>query len=404
MNHAIRQYSIVTASYWAFTITDGALRMLVVLYFHGLGYSPFEIASLFVFYEVFGIVTNLLGGWLAARFGLNTTLFSGIALQVIALLMLAVDPAYLSVAYVMAAQALSGIAKDLNKMSAKSRIKLLIPASDSSKLYRWVALLTGSKNALKGAGIFLGGFLLALLGFQQTVIAMAVVLAIVLCVTFLTLEKTAGKSSFSPQLKNLLPKSKSVKLLSAARFFLFGSRDVWFVVALPVFLQSQLSWSHTAVSSFLAIWIIVYGLAQAGAPAITGIKRGKIPDGRSACNWAIGLCMIPALMAAGLFLGLDATQVLIVGLMFYGLIFALNSAIHSYLIVSYAKTDGVSLDMGFYYMANAAGRLTGTLLSGWIYQVAGLNACLLTASIFVMASCIFSDKLPAQCTQADAIN
>ena len=395
MNQALRQYSIITASYWAFTITDGALRMLVVLYFHGLGYSPFEIASLFVFYEVFGMVTNLMGGWLAARYGLNTTLFFGIALQIVALLMLAIDPAYLSVVYVMIAQALSGIAKDLNKMSAKSRIKLLVPSDDSGKLYRWVTLLTGSKNALKGSGFFLGGLLLALLGFQQTVIAMAGVLAVVLFITALTLENSAGKSRSAPKLKNILPKSQSVKLLSAARLFLFGSRDIWFVVALPVFLQNQLGWSYTAVGSFLALWIIAYGLLQSAAPLLTGIISDTPPDACSASYWAMILSLVPLAMAAGLWIGVDPIWILITGLALYAAVFALNSSIHSYLIVSYAKVDGIALDMGFYYMANAAGRLSGTLLSGWVYQVAGLQACLLVASLLVLVSCVFSNKLAA---------
>lgn len=402
MDRALRQYSIITGSYWAFTITDGALRMLVVLYFHGLGYSPFEIASLFLFYEVFGIVTNLLGGWLAARLGLSTTLFFGTTLQIIALSMLAIDPQFLSVSYVMLAQALSGIAKDLNKMSAKSQIKLLIPEHESSKLYRWVALLTGSKNALKGVGFFLGSLLLATIGFQHTLFAMAGVLVFTLLFALLTLDKNSGKSSFSPRFKDLLSKSKAINHLSMARFFLFGSRDVWFVVALPVFLQSQLGWSHTAVGSFLAAWIVAYGAAQAAAPLLTGIRYGKTPDGRNACHWALGLSFIPGLIAAGLFFEINPGTVLVSGLLLYGALFAFNSAIHSYLIVTYAKADGVSLDVGFYYMANAAGRLCGTLLSGWIYQIAGLGACLLTASALVMASCLCATQLPHSCSRSHA--
>ena len=159
----IRQYLLVTGNYWAFTLTDGALRMLVVLYFHGLGYSPLAIASLFLFYEIFGVVTNLVGGWLGARLGLNRTMNIGLALQVLALGMLLAPSLWLTVPWVMGAQALSGIAKDLNKMSAKSSIKLLVPGEAQGQLYRWVALLTGSKNALKGVGFFLGGALLALL-------------------------------------------------------------------------------------------------------------------------------------------------------------------------------------------------------------------------------------------------
>src|SRR5580704_13431076 len=166
---AVRDYAVVTAAYWAFTLTDGALRMLVLLHFHALGYSPVELAFLFLFYEFFGVVTNLVGGWMAARMGLRVTLLGGLALQVASLIMLGmVNPAWAratSVAYVMGAQSLSGIAKDLTKMSAKSSIKVLFPENQESSLFKWVALLTGSKNALKGAGFFLGGLLLSVFGY-----------------------------------------------------------------------------------------------------------------------------------------------------------------------------------------------------------------------------------------------
>src|SRR6056297_2545554 len=168
MTAAIRQYLVITGNYWAFTLTDGALRMLVVLHFHQLGYSPLAIALLFIFYEFFGVVTNLVGGYLGARMGLNRTMNIGLFLQIVALAMLAVPAAMLTVAWVMAAQALSGIAKDLNKMSAKSAIKTLVSQGEAGHqaLYRWIAVLTGSKNALKGVGFFMGGLLLTLVGFQ----------------------------------------------------------------------------------------------------------------------------------------------------------------------------------------------------------------------------------------------
>jgi hypothetical protein len=176
MEPGLRNYLVVTGGYWACTVTDGAIRMLVVLYFHLLGYSPFEVAMLFLFYEFFGIVTNLVGGWLGARIGLNLTMHIGMALQVVALLMLmlmlmlTVPDVWLSVAYVMAAQALSGIAKDLkkdlNKMSAKACVKTLAGSGGESKLFKWVAVLTGSKNALKGAGFFVGAALLEWIGFR----------------------------------------------------------------------------------------------------------------------------------------------------------------------------------------------------------------------------------------------
>jgi len=196
MERALQQYLVVTASYWAFTMTDGALRMLVVLFFHNLGYSPMEVATLFLLYEFFGIVTNLLGGWLAARVGLNVTMQVGLFLQIVSLAMLLVDQSVLSVVYVMVAQALSGIAKDLNKMSAKSSIKLLVPNDAQGQLYRWVAILTGSKNTLKGMGFFLGGALLAWLGFQGAVALMAIALVMVLTLSGLLLDKNLGKTSY----------------------------------------------------------------------------------------------------------------------------------------------------------------------------------------------------------------
>lgn len=381
------QYLIVTASYWAFTLTDGALRMLVVLYFHNLGYSPLEVATLFLMYEFFGMVTNLVGGWLAARIGLNVTMHIGMGLQIIALLMLLVDPALLTVVYVMAAQALSGIAKDLNKMSAKSSVKML--AGDGGKLYRWVAVLTGSKNALKGAGFFAGAALLAGLGFRGAVLVMAVLLAVVLGLSYLLLQKDLGKTRYKPRFNDLFSKSAAVNRLSLARFFLFASRDIWFVVALPVFLQDQLHWGHLEVGMFLAAWIIGYGAVQALAPALTG----KVADGRTALLWSLPLGVVPALIAAALWGGLDPGVSLVGGLLLFGGLFAVNSSVHSYLIVDYAEEEGVTLDVGFYYMANAAGRLVGTLLSGWLYQLAGLTVCLIAASLCIGCASVVSWRL-----------
>ncbi|MBI2784482.1 MAG: organoarsenical effux MFS transporter ArsJ [Gammaproteobacteria bacterium] len=396
MDRALRQYALVTGSYWAFTLTDGALRMLVVLYFHQLGYAPLQVALLFVFYEFFGVVTNLGGGLLAARLGLNVTMQIGLGLQVVALAMLLVDPAQLSVLYVMVAQALSGIAKDLNKMAAKSSIKLLVPEGREGQLYRWVALLTGSKNALKGAGFFLGAVLLAALGFRGAVGAMAAGLAAVFAAGLLLLDSRLGKTSFKPKFRDLLSSSGPVNRLSAARFFLFGARDVWFVVALPVFLQAELGWSFTAVGAFLACWILGYGAVQALAPRFTG---ERVPDGRSALGAALALAALPAAIATSLG-HFDPNWVLVTGLLAFGVLFALNSAIHSYLIVSHARADGVSLDVGFYYMANAGGRLLGTVLSGWVYQVAGLAACLWVSSALVVAACALSTRLPRRALPA----
>jgi len=404
---AVRQYLLITFNYWSFTLTDGALRMLVVLHFHDLGYTPFAIAMLFLFYEIFGVVTNLVGGYLGARLGLNRTMNLGLGMQVLALGMLLVPAASLplwlaGVPWVMAAQALSGVAKDLNKMSAKSAIKLLVPKGEQGKLYKWVALLTGSKNALKGAGFFLGGVLLALLGFELAIATMASMLGLVWLLSLVMLKKDLGKAKNKPKFTEIFSKSRSVNILSAARLFLFAARDVWFVVALPVYLASKFGWDHWAVGGFLAVWVIGYGIVQTLAPKITGnhqhqsLAVGAVPDGRSALIWASILAFIPALIASAIQFSFYPEASLLLGLMLFGALFAVNSSLHSYLIVSYASEEAVSLDVGFYYMANAMGRLVGTVLSGWVYQSHGLVACLWMSTAFIATTALISIKLPRQ--------
>ncbi|PUA27832.1 MAG: MFS transporter [Cellvibrio sp. 79] len=395
-----KQYAIVTGNYWAFTLTDGALRMLVVLHFYQLGFNPLQIASLFLFYEIFGVVTNLAGGYLGSRIGLNKTMNIGLALQVVALMMLVVPTTLLTVPWVMGAQALSGIAKDLNKMSAKSTIKLLVPADEQGQLFKWVALLTGSKNALKGVGFFLGAVLLTGLGFNGAVLSMAVALAMVWLASLLLLRQDLGKAKNKPKFHELFSKSKAVNVLSSARLFLFGARDVWFVVALPVFLASQLQWDFWWVGGFLALWVIGYGIVQSVVPKLLPRTKTKTPDGRSAFYWALMLAFITSILAAALGSELPLAPVLITGLVLFGIFFAINSSIHSYLIVSYAKEDGVSLDVGFYYMANAVGRLIGTMLSGWAYQVAGLTMCLWISAGFIVAAALLSLALPKHVKEA----
>lgn len=390
MTAAIRQYLVITGNYWTFTLTDGALRMLVVLHFHQLGYAPLEIALLFVFYEFFGVVTNLLGGYLGARMGLNRTMNLGLSLQIVALAMLAVPAAALTVPWVMTAQALSGIAKDLNKMSAKSGIKLLVPDAEQGKLYRWVALLTGSKNTLKGVGFFLGGVLLMTVGFQGAVIAMALVLVLIWLSSLVLLQQELGKSKAKPKFTDILSKSRPINLLSGARLFLFGARDVWFVVALPVYLHTVFGWDFWQVGGFMASWVIGYGIVQTLAPRVTGEQAGRMP----AVLWATLLALVPAAIALGLSTGLSPQITVVGGLLLFGVLFAVNSSLHSYLIVSYARGDGVSLDVGFYYMSNAAGRLLGTVLSGWVYQVYGLEACLWLSSGLIVLAALITTGLP----------
>ncbi len=385
----VRQYLIITGNYWAFTLTDGALRMLVVLHFHHLGYSPLQIALLFLFYEIFGVVTNLVGGWLGAHLGLNKTMNMGLLLQVIALSLLLVPNSMLSVPWVMTAQALSGIAKDLNKMSAKSAIKLLVPANAEGRLFYWVALLTGSKNTLKGVGFFFGGLLLAVLGFKGAVGLMLGMLLIVWILSIFRLKQELGKSKNKPKFSEIFSKSRAINYLSAARLFLFGARDVWFVVALPVFLSTEYRWSHTMTGTFLAVWIIGYGIIQTLAPKITQSKSGPMPSGKQACFWALSLSIIPLLISFALGIESISQSTLLIGLILFGVLFAINSSIHSYLIVHSASADGVSLDVGFYYMANALGRLIGTLLSGWLFQSQGMEVCLWVSSGFILLAAIF---------------
>ena len=389
------QYALTTASYWGFTLTDGALRMLVVLHFHQLGYSPLEIALLFLFYEFFGIVTNLLGGWVAGRIGLGNTLLAGLLLQCTALGLLTVDPAWLSVLYVMFAQALSGIAKDLVKLSAKSSVKLLVDEGANDKLYRWVAALTGSKNALKGIGFFLGGLLLSQFGFSNALLGLALGLGLITGFALFFLNRSLGKTEFKPKFTELFSSSGRINRLSAARFFLFGARDVWFVVALPVYLQIEQGWQAISVAELLALWVMGYGLVQFLTPRITQLRdaaQGSTPQQNALVRWGLLLALSPAVLAVSLSLGpgIDASAAIVLGIAVFGVLFAINSAVHSYLIVHYADTDGVARDVGFYYMSNAAGRLAGTLLSGALYQAYGLAHCLWVSAAFILLATAIS--------------
>jgi MFS family permease len=392
----VRNYVLVTGAYWADTITDGAARVLVLFYFYTLGYSPFEIASLFLFYEVFGIVTNLVGGWLAAKLGLRTTLIGGLSIQLVGLGMLAFAPAaWLVVPYVMTAQALSGIAKDLTKMSSKSAVKLLVPDEAHADLYRWVSLLTGSKNALKGVGFFLGGLLLTVIGFRSALFVLLTLTGSALVVILTMMRGHLGTPDRKAKFRGMFSNNRSVNILAAARIFLFASRDVWFVVGLPVYLESVLGWSFWQAGGFLAIWVIGYGSVQASAPKTLRRWTGDAgPTGTTATRLAFVLAAFPALIALGLSAGLSPTAVLVVGLIAFGVVFALNSAVHSFLILRYAEGDKVAMNVGFYYMANACGRLAGTVLSGALYQWHGLEACLWASAVFLVVAALLSGRLP----------
>ena len=288
---SIRNYATVTAAYWAFTLTDGALRMLVLLHFNELGYSPVQLAFLFLLYEFFGIVTNLVGGWVASRTGVRFTLVAGLVMQAAALSLLALLNrdwgTVASVAYVMACQALSGIAKDLTKMSAKSAVKVLVPQGDDSGLFKWVAVLTGSKNALKGAGFFVGGLLLSAFGFRGALLAMAAAVAVVLLFVLTALPGSIGRASSKAKFSRILSNSAGINRLSLARMALFAARDVWFVVSVPIFLASVLGWSFAQVGGFMAAWVIGYGAVQSAAPVLLRrLTGGRGPGPGLTGGWA----------------------------------------------------------------------------------------------------------------------
>ncbi len=394
----IRNYVLVTGGYWAFTLTDGALRMLVLLHFHDLGYSPVSIAFLFLAYEFMGIVTNLLGGWVGSRTGLNRTLVAGLGLQIGALVALTLQQPgwheWASVAFVMTAQALSGVAKDLTKMSSKSAVKTVAGAGDGA-LFRLVAILTGSKNALKGVGFFLGAALLSSIGYDAALWSMAALLTVAVVALPVLLDGDIGRSKQKAPLRSILSKSVAVNRLSAARFFLFGSRDIWFVVALPVFLDENLGWSYNGIGGFLAAWVIGYGTVQSFAPKLLR-RRGGLPldEIHAARRWAFVLGTVSALIAVAVAFEVATTLAIVGGLVVFGVVFALNSSLHSFLILAYSDDDAVALDVGFYYSANAAGRLVGTLLSGVLYLWGGLDAALWSSAAFVAITWLLTLRLP----------
>lgn len=404
MNTAERNYAIVTAAYWGFTLTDGALRMLVLLHFYGLGYSPFTLAFLFLLYEAAGIVANFVGGWLATRYGITRMLAVGLVTQIIGFTVLSfLDPGWsaaMSVAWVVLAQGICGVAKDLTKTASKSAIKVTADQATnqgSGQLFKWVAWFTGSKNAMKGVGFFMGGLLLQTLGFQHALWAMAALLALVLVGVVSALPQMMGKSKASQSAKELFAKNTGVNVLAAARVVLFGARDVWFVVGVPVYLYSQ-GWTFTMVGTFLAVWTIGYGAVQAMAPAF--VKRsadGLSTEVPAARWWSALLALVPIALAVAV--ALDAphlTWVVVGGLGVFGFAFAVNSSVHSYLVLAYAGSEKAAEDVGFYYAANALGRFSGTLLSGLLYQWGGLLYALLGSALMLIVCWLATLKLPEQ--------
>jgi len=410
-------YIFVTAAYWAFMLTDGALRMLVLLHFHTLGFTPVQIAYLFLLYEFMGIVTNLSGGWIAARFGMTTTLYAGMGLQIVGLVALTqLDPAWslwLSVAFVMGLQGLAGVAKDLTKMSSKSAVKVLVPAHAQGQLFKWVARLTGSKNAVKGLGFLLGAGLLALAGFDAALLGMAALLAVILAAVAVAMPGGLPKGKKGVPFAAVFSKDARVNLLSAARVFLFGARDVWFVVGVPIYFYEVLARSagmttreaFLAVGCFMAVWIVGYGIVQTLAPRVLRAEGKDLAQTSAmARTWVAGLTAIPAALAlAALASGGPApwlTGLLVSGLLVFGVVFAVNSSLHSYLILAFSERERVTMDVGFYYMSNAAGRFVGTLLSGLSYQVLGLAGCLGVAAAMAALSWLWAGALARRAAQA----
>jgi predicted MFS family arabinose efflux permease len=398
----MRNYAIVTAAYWGFTLTDGALRMLVLFHFYKLGYSPFTLAFLFLLYEAAGVGANFFGGWLATRFGIKRMLAVGLSIEIAGFLLLsAVSPdwaAALSVAWVVAAQGVCGVAKDLTKTASKSAIKVTEATAKGNaegRLFRWVAWFTGSKNAMKGVGFFLGGVLLEYLGFRIALWTMAGALAVVLAGVLFALPPLMGKAKASRSMRELFAKNKGVNLLALARIGLFGARDVWFVVGLPVFLDAN-GWTFTMVGAFLALWTIAYGVVQAGAPSLIGRSAdGLSREVPAARLWSFVLALVPLAIAAGLTLDLERPDLLVVaGLALFGVAFAVNSSVHSYLVLAYAGSEKAAEDVGFYYAANATGRFAGTLLSGLLYQIGGIAACLIASAVLLGVCWSVTQMLP----------
>jgi len=388
-------YLLVTLSYLAFTLTDGAMRMLVLLHLHAQGETAWGLALILLPYEAAGVFTNLLSGFLGARFGLKPILTVGLLLQAGACLLLAADPARLSITYVALTQILSGVAKDFVKNSAKSYVKALQPENQGARLFRWVAWMTGSKNAMKGVGFFAGGALLGWVGFSGTNLGLGGALIAASAFSAVTLPSIKGRAN--ARLRGVVLHDTSVLWLSGARLFLFGSRDTWFAVALPLFLASA-GWPSITVGAVLAGWVVCYGAVQAFTPSLTRASNTRAASASTA-RWTLSLLLplAPAALALWFLPNIASTATVLLAVSIYGVFFAVTSSLHSWLIV--AAHDGEKLPerVGFYYAANAAGRLVGTACSGALFSAfpspeRGMAAC-------IGASCCAA-IIAAGCTRA----
>ena len=327
-------------------------------------------------------------------------LMAGQLLQIGGLCMLsALQPdwgAAMSVIWVVLAQGVAGVAKDFTKTSSKSAIKAS-SSQDMGQLFRWVAWFTGSKNATKGAGFFIGGFLLQVVGFRPALWLMAGMLAIVLVGVMLLLPRTLGKAKSSKSFRELFAKTRAINLMAAARVFMFGSRDVWFVVALPVYLYG-FGWQYMQVAGFVAAWTIGYGAVQALAPqVVTRSRDGLSREVPAARLWGAVLTVIPVVLAILLQMpGVPhPDMILVIGLLVFGFAFAVISSLHSYLILAYAGSEKAAEDVGFYYAANAAGRLFGIMLSGVLTQIGSMPACLWGSAIMLGICLVLTALLPS---------
>ena len=416
-NSMLGAYLFVTAAYWSFMLSDGALRMLVLLRFHEAGYGPLELASLFIVYEAMGVVTNLIAGWAAARFGFKFTLFAGLGCQIIALLALSLVPIdgvlVSSLVAVALIQGLAGVAKDLTKTSSKSAVKLLVPSQarggEGGTLFRWVARLTGAKNAIKGVGFFVGAALLASVGYMVGLWLMALVLAAILTGSLVLMPEGLPKGKPVP-LTNIFKTNSLVVRLSIARLFLFASRDAWFVIALPIFMTNLavnlFGWTSAhaffMVGGFMALWVIAYGYVQASAPEwLAGSRASAAAATRSTVRQGVLLTFV-LMMGVGIMLifqdrapGATLAGVLVILLVFGG-VFALNSSLHSFLILAFSGEQRISQDVGLYYTSNALGRLLGTITSGAAFVFGGLPAALVCAALYAALAALSMLLLPRQ--------
>jgi predicted MFS family arabinose efflux permease len=311
----------------------------------------------------------------------------------------------MSVAWVVLSQGVCGVAKDLTKTASKSAIKVTqaqAKEQGAGQLFKWVAWFTGSKNAMKGVGFFLGGLMLQAMGFQGSLWAMAGLLALVLIGVFASLPPMMGKSKASKSAKELFAKNAGINSLAAARVALFGARDVWFVVGVPVFLYS-VGWTFSMVGGFVAAWTIGYGLVQALAPQVVqrsqdGLTR-EVPAARW---WSAVLTLVPIALSGAVVVQVPHLEwVVVAGLGLFGIAFAVNSSVHSYLVLAYAGSEKAAEDVGFYYAANALGRFVGTLMSGLLYQWGGLLYALLGSAGMLTICWLITFNLPTSKPEPD---